>query len=52
MTTSASWSLGWRRLWRVLHPTGTLYLHLDYREAHYVKLLLDELFGRSDSSTN
>ena len=31
---------------RVLHPSGTLYLHLDYREAHYVKLLLDELFGR------
>ena len=31
---------------RVLHPTGTLYLHLDPREAHYVKLLLDELFGR------
>ena len=31
---------------RVLHPTGTLYLHLDYREAHHVKLLLDELFGR------
>jgi site-specific DNA-methyltransferase (adenine-specific) len=32
---------------RVLHPTGTLYLHLDYREAHYVKLALDELFGRA-----
>ncbi|WP_037411522.1 DNA-methyltransferase [Candidatus Solirubrobacter pratensis] len=31
---------------RILHPTGTLYLHLDYREAHYVKLLLDEIFGR------
>src|SRR5215216_2375703 len=31
---------------RVLRPEGTLYLHLDYREAHYVKLLLDELFGR------
>jgi len=31
---------------RVLHPTGTLYLHLDYREAHHVKLALDELFGR------
>ena len=31
---------------RVLHPTGTLYLHLDYREAHHVKLLLDEVFGR------
>jgi site-specific DNA-methyltransferase (adenine-specific) len=33
-------------LHRLLAPSGTLYLHLDYREAHYVKLLLDELFGR------
>jgi site-specific DNA-methyltransferase (adenine-specific) len=31
---------------RLLAPTGTLYLHLDYREAHYAKVLLDELFGR------
>ena len=31
---------------RVLSPTGTLYLHLDYREAHYVKVALDGLFGR------
>jgi site-specific DNA-methyltransferase (adenine-specific) len=30
----------------LLTASGTLYLHLDYREAHYVKLLLDELFGR------
>jgi site-specific DNA-methyltransferase (adenine-specific) len=35
-----------RELRRVLSREGTLYLHLDYREAHYVKLLLDELFGR------
>jgi site-specific DNA-methyltransferase (adenine-specific) len=35
-----------REVRRVLDETGTLYLHLDYREAHYVKLLLDELFGR------
>ena len=27
-------------------PHGTLYFHIDYREAHYCKLLLDELFGR------
>jgi len=33
-------------LWRVLAPTGTLYLHVDYREAHYVKIFLDEIFGR------
>jgi site-specific DNA-methyltransferase (adenine-specific) len=32
--------------WRLLGQTGTLYLHLDYREAHYAKVLLDALFGR------
>ena len=31
---------------RLLDSAGTLYLHLDYREAHYVKLLCDEIFGR------
>jgi site-specific DNA-methyltransferase (adenine-specific) len=31
---------------RLLCESGTLYLHSDYREAHYVKLLLDGLFGR------
>jgi site-specific DNA-methyltransferase (adenine-specific) len=35
-----------RQVRRVLSENGTLYLHVDYREAHYVKLLLDELFGR------
>jgi len=31
---------------RLLCPSGTLYFHIDYREAHYCKLLLDEIFGR------
>lgn len=31
---------------RILKQTGTLYLHLDYREAHYAKVLMDEIFGR------
>jgi site-specific DNA-methyltransferase (adenine-specific) len=31
---------------RLLAPHGTLYFHIDYREAHYCKLLLDEIFGR------
>jgi len=31
---------------RLLDMTGTLYFHIDYREAHYCKLLLDEIFGR------
>jgi site-specific DNA-methyltransferase (adenine-specific) len=34
--------------WRVLSPRGTLYLHLDYREVHYAKVLLDALFGREN----
>jgi site-specific DNA-methyltransferase (adenine-specific) len=31
---------------RLLTSSGTLYFHIDYREAHYCKLLLDEIFGR------
>ena len=31
---------------RLLTVSGTLYLHIDYREAHALKLLLDEVFGR------
>jgi len=37
--------------WRLLDKHGTLYLHLDYREAHYAKVALDALFGR-DSFIN
>jgi site-specific DNA-methyltransferase (adenine-specific) len=31
---------------RLLTASGTLYVHLDWREAHYCKVLLDEIFGR------
>jgi site-specific DNA-methyltransferase (adenine-specific) len=31
---------------RVLKDSGTLYVHLDSREVHYVKVLLDQIFGR------
>ncbi|MFS0853874.1 DNA-methyltransferase [Microbacterium sp. 179-I 3D4 NHS] len=37
--------------WRLLSENGTLYLHLDYREAHYAKVMLDAVFGR-DSFLN
>ena len=30
---------------RLLTDDGTLYFHIDYREAHYCKVLLDEIFG-------
>lgn len=36
---------------RLLTEDGTLYFHIDYREAHYCKVLLDEIFGR-DSFLN
>ena len=32
--------------WRLLADDGTLYLHLDYREVHYAKVMLDAIFGR------
>ena len=31
---------------RLLTRSGTLYVHVDYREVHYVKLLLDGIFDR------
>ncbi|HEX9117327.1 MAG TPA: site-specific DNA-methyltransferase [Anaerolineae bacterium] len=31
---------------RLLAPRGSLYFHIDYREVHYCKLLLDVVFGR------
>ena len=44
--------VGWleprlREAHRLLAEHGTLYLHLDYREVHYCKVLLDGLFGRA-----
>jgi len=37
-----------RHAHRLLTASGTLYFHIDYREAHYCKLLLDEIFGRAN----
>ena len=37
-----------REAWRLLTDDGTLYLHLDYREAHYAKVMLDAIFGRDN----
>lgn len=34
--------------WRVLKPDGSLYFHIDYREVHYCKVLLDQIFGREN----
>lgn len=31
---------------RCLTPDGSLFVHLDYREVHYIKVALDKLLGR------
>jgi site-specific DNA-methyltransferase (adenine-specific) len=36
-----------REAHRVLGETGSLYFHVDYREVHYCKVLLDRIFGRA-----
>lgn len=36
-----------REALRLLTPTGSLFVHLDPREVHYVKVLLDQIFSRA-----
>ncbi|MFN7142561.1 MAG: DNA-methyltransferase [Myxococcota bacterium] len=36
-----------REAHRLLTPTGSFFLHLDYREVHYAKVLCDSIFGRA-----
>jgi len=31
--------------WRVLKPTGSIYLHCDWHTGHYLKVMMDEVFG-------
>jgi len=35
-----------REAYRILKPNGSLFFHLDYREIHYCKVMLDRVFGR------
>lgn len=32
-------------MYRILKSTGLLYIHCDYNLSHYIKILLDEIFG-------
>lgn len=35
-----------KEAYRILSPNGSMYFHIDYREVHYCKILLDTIFGR------
>jgi site-specific DNA-methyltransferase (adenine-specific) len=36
--------------YRVLSATGSLFFHIDYREVHYCKVMLDAVFGAGDEA--
>lgn len=33
---------------KILAPDGLIYVHLDYRKSHYIKIILDEVFGENN----
>jgi site-specific DNA-methyltransferase (adenine-specific) len=39
-------------IYRILKPDGSFFLHLDYRNAHYAKVLTDLIFGRASFMNN
>jgi DNA modification methylase len=38
------------QMYRLLKPTGSLFVHLDYRAVHYIKVQLDKIFGQGQHS--
>ena len=41
-----------RHIHRLLKPTGSLFVHLDWRMSHYIKIELDEIFGVKNPASN
>lgn len=39
-------------MWRVLKPTGSLYLHCDWHASHYLKVMLDDICGSENFLNN
>jgi len=37
-----------KEAYRILKFTGSMYLHVDYREVHYLKIEMDKIFGREN----
>jgi adenine-specific DNA-methyltransferase len=35
------------QLWELLEPNGVMFIHLNSNKSHYIKVLMDELFGRN-----
>ena len=41
-----------RLMHNLLKPTGSLFVHLDWRMSHYIKIELDKIFGVKNSTLN
>ena len=41
-----------RHMHRLLKPTGSLFVHLDWRMSHYIKIELDKIFGVKNPCSN
>jgi adenine specific DNA methylase Mod len=39
-------------MYRLLKPTGSLYLHCDWHASHYLKVVLEEIFGEQNFLNN
>jgi adenine-specific DNA-methyltransferase len=37
-----------QHLYRVLKDTGSIYVHIDWHLGHYVKIILDDIFGKKN----
>ena len=35
-------------LYEILHQSGSIYVHVDYRTSSYIKIILDEIFGKKN----
>lgn len=33
------------KIWCLISPTGSIFIHLDWHAVHYVKVMMDEIFG-------
>ena len=41
-----------RHMHKLLKPTGSLFVHLDWRVSHYIKIELDKIFGITNPCSN
>ena len=41
-----------REMHRLLKPTGSLFVHLDWRMSHYIKIELDKIFGVNNPASS